>query len=146
MRLWTEGPDVGGDRGSRGAQVAAPLIVSALVGLATLAACGRHRSETNALPHAEWLLRVETRHWSDVRVSVVHDGLTTAPRPRPAWPWRVCTATTDSPTTPLAALSTRPSAALAPRPRYVPRPTVPESVSSAVMRTPVRGSGVGSGT
>src|SRR5437660_9079220 len=77
MRLWTEGPDVGGDRGSRGAQVAAPLIVSALVGLATLTACGRHRSETNALPRAEWLLRVENRHWSDVRVSVMHDGLTT---------------------------------------------------------------------
>ena len=47
-----------------------------LVALAGLTTCGR-RPNSDVPPRAEWLLRVENRHWLDVRVSVIHDGQTT---------------------------------------------------------------------
>ena len=52
------------------------FLVLALV-LAGSGCWRRHRGEAVANPRVEWLLEVESHHYRDVTVSVIHDGLRT---------------------------------------------------------------------
>jgi hypothetical protein len=52
----------------------AARILAVLVLAVSPVACGRHHATGTVNPRLEWLLQVESHHYRDLTISVIHDG------------------------------------------------------------------------